>query len=351
MALFPRLLPGRTLPYQMFDLAREAYEAKKATKMEKIYHRAQERAWSGKQVLPMLIEKHGKPDLPPREKEALARIFAIILWGELAAWKISAQLAEALEPLEAKMAATGQSFDEARHFYTMYDYLKEIDYVPERIDFLSEKVLDLTLRTDSLAYKVCGMQLMIETIALTIFQTVRQNEVEPVLSELLRYFEIDEARHVGLGINYLPVMIKQMSRLEVMGLMLFQFRLMMWVMLSLTVLQKDFRTLGVPARKVVELGKAKQFQVLREMWGQLGVDIGEDRPLIGRFFDGLDELLFPEDEAGPLTRLGRAVRVFFARQSDVDEAHRQEAEAQMRSDVVLPGMGEAGAKWRARRGR
>ena len=111
------------LPYDIFDMAQEAYDGKKAATLENVYHRSHERAWDGKTILPMLIEKHGKPSLPAAEKEAVARLFAIILWGELAAWKISLQLADRVVPMEAKMAATSQAFDEARHFYTMHDYL------------------------------------------------------------------------------------------------------------------------------------------------------------------------------------------------------------------------------------
>lgn len=338
------------LPYEMFDLAKQAYEAKKGEKLANIYHRGQERAWSGKEVLPMLIEEHGTPQLPSEQKEALARVFAIILWGELAAWKISAQLADGLEPLEARMAATGQAFDEARHFYTMYDYLSELGYLPEKIDRLSEKVLDYTLRAKTLPQKVCGMQLMIETIALTIFQTVRENRVEPVLAELLRYYEIDEARHVGLGINYMPVMIKGMSKREQVELLLFQARLMFWVVMSLRALKPDLVTLGIDPRQIVELGKAKQYEVFRETWGELGIDVDENRPLLSRIFDPIDELMFPRDPStGTLERLRNAFGALVAKRSSVDPSLQQAAQQQLKEDTVLRGMGAAGSGWRKRR--
>ncbi|MCA9520790.1 MAG: ferritin-like domain-containing protein [Myxococcales bacterium] len=329
-----------SLPYDMFDLAQQAYEARKATLLANVYHKAQERAWSGKEILPLMIAKHGKPSLPKKEREALARIFAIILWGELAAWKISAQLADSLEPLEAKMAATSQAFDEARHFYTMYDYLQSLGYLPERIDRLSERVLDYTLNAKKLSHKICGMQLMIETIALTIFQTVRKSGIEPVLGEVLRYFEIDEARHVALGVNYLPAMIRKMSRLELVEFMYFQFKLMIWVVHSLRALKPDLQTLGIDPRAIVELGKAKQYEVFREMWGDLGVDIKEERSVISRFFDAIDEVYFPRDEStSTLERLRKAANVFVARYSVVDAASQEEAHEQLHSDTVLPGMG------------
>ena len=202
MGFFPWRKQKSLLPYDMFGMAQEEYDDKKAATLENVYHRSHKRAWNGKKILPMLIEKHGKPALPAAEKEAVARLFAIILWGELAAWKISLQLADRVVPMEAKMAATSQAFDEARHFYTMRDYLAALDCPRETLNPKTEKAIRLVLGTDDLAQKMVGMQLMVEPIALTIFQTVRNRRIEPVLSDLLQYYEIDEANHVAFGINY-----------------------------------------------------------------------------------------------------------------------------------------------------
>lgn len=350
------LLFGRgkksTLPYGMFDLSREVVDAKKADLMERVYHRGQERAWSGKEILPMLLERHGTPSLAPRERDALARLFAIILWGELAAWKISAQLADALEPLEAKMAATSQAFDEARHFYTIYDYLVVLGSVPEKIDVTSERVLDLTLRAESLAHKICGMQLMIETLALTIFQCIRRMNLEPVLSDLLRYFEIDEARHIALGVNYLPILIKQMNRREVLELTVFQARLLFWTVASMRHLREDFQILGLDPKEVVELGKAKQTEVFREMWADLGVDVMAERSWISRTFDASNELFFPDDlKSSRWERLQKAYERFVSDENIVDEIERSEMLSQLRKDEVLEGMGDAGKAWQEKRKR
>src|SRR5689334_24066633 len=93
--------------------------AERTRKLERIYHLSQEHAWDGRAVLDGLIAKHGGIQLAPERRASLAKIFSIILWGELAAWIVSADLAERIEDVEAKMAATSQTFDEARHFYVM----------------------------------------------------------------------------------------------------------------------------------------------------------------------------------------------------------------------------------------
>ena len=138
--LFGRLRAGH-LPYDMFDHLRTEGEARRARKMESIYHVGQTRLWNGREVLAELIKKHGKPELGPKERRGLARVFSIIMWGELAAWKISAQLADRLEPLEAKLAASSQVHDEARHFYVMHDYLEALGEPPEKMHYFARRVV------------------------------------------------------------------------------------------------------------------------------------------------------------------------------------------------------------------
>jgi hypothetical protein len=294
MAMFGR---GKThIPYDMFALERDAHEAKRFAKCERIYHKGQELAWDGKEILPMLLEKHGGIHLDPERKEALKRLFAIIMWGELAAWKISAQLADRLVPLEARMAATSQAHDEARHFYTMYDYLTEIGYLPERMDPAPQALLDHVLGTDDVPNKLLGMQLMVETIALAIFQEVRERDFEPVLSELMTYYERDEARHVGLGMQYLPTLLRKMTPLQITRLFLFQAKLVGYALWENKVLEDDFRTLGIDPRKIIERAKAKQAVAMREALSAVGVDVDNEKSPIFATISAVIEFLFPTEE-------------------------------------------------------
>src|ERR1700756_24071 len=114
-------------PYHLMQRDHLADAKAKFDKLERLYHVGHKQAWDGKQVLKELIQKHGGIQMAPEKKRALAEIFSTILWGELAAWSISADLALQLEDTEAKMAATSQVFDEARHFYVMRDYLLALD--------------------------------------------------------------------------------------------------------------------------------------------------------------------------------------------------------------------------------
>ncbi|MBX3208272.1 MAG: ferritin-like domain-containing protein [Labilithrix sp.] len=309
------LLDRETLPYDMFDVAYSDKEARRARRMESIYHVGQDRIWDGRDVLKELIERHGKPQLAARERHALARIFSVIMWGELAAWKISAQLTDAIVPLPGKLAASSQVHDEARHFYVMHDYLEALGERPPPLDRWSRRVLSLTLGTKSLAKKLLGMQLTIETIALTIFQRVRELEVEPVLTDLLPYYERDEARHVGLGIQMLPELIAKMSFAERLDLAAFHLDLYGSAVMSLKSLEPALLSVGVDPRSLLAIGFRKQSDIdamLREEFPSWPEDPPEQRA-----FAGFCELLFPA--AGPHAKVPLGERVRAA----VDVARRK----------------------------
>ena len=318
---------GRRLPYDMFERSFSDAEARRARRLESIYHVGQNRAWNGREVLTELIAKHGAPRLAPKEARALARVFSIIMWGELAAWKISAQLADSLEPLEPKLAAASQVHDEARHFYVMHDYLEALGHHPAKMDYFARRVVELTLKTPSLVKKLIGMQLTIEMIALTIFQCVRELEVEPVLSELLVYYERDEARHVGLGVQLVPSLIADLSIPERVDVALFQLNLLVSALASLKSMEPDLASIGVDTREVLAIGFRKQMDIDKAMRAEFPA-MPEDPP-VQRLFEGVSELLFPNKAAGETlsmpTRIARAAEVVRRVRPSVMEAWQKSA--------------------------
>ena len=243
-----------------------------AQTLENIYHRGQEKIWNGKEVLNALVEKHGGiGELPTKKKHALQNIFAVILEGEAAAWKISLQLADRVEEVEARMAATSQAHDEARHFYVMRDYLALTDYEPRPIPRPVREALQMVVSTKNLSKKLLGMQLMVEPVALTIFQEVRRVSPEPILAELLEYFERDEARHVALGVYHLPTVVKDLSTPQLVSLIVWQMRVFMLELYGLKELQEDFETLGLDPKSLFELAEKKQLDALQDFVAELGL--------------------------------------------------------------------------------
>ena len=304
-----RVLPGRrkpAVPYDMFDLGHAAYEARAARHLENVYHKGQAKIWDGRELLAELVEKHGGVHIAPEKLAPLRRLFAIIFWGELAAWKVAAELALTIEPLEAKLAATAQAHDEARHFYVMHDYLQLIGYQPGELPHHAAYILETILNADSLVHKLLGMQLMVEPIALTLFQLVRANELEPVLCELLKYYERDEARHISLGVNFLPAMLAELSPLEQLDVWRFQLKMINAEIDGAKVLEPDFRALGFSPREVLRLGTGKQLTAVQMLVDQAGIGLPATE-MFCRFAEARMEWDFPADDAGAMERLRRVI--------------------------------------------
>lgn len=169
------------------------------------------------------------------------------------------------------MAATSQAHDEARHFYVMHDYLElALGEVPKTVPYASERLLETVLATDDLACKVLGMQMQVETTALTIFQHLREARICPVLTELLLYFERDEARHVGLGTQCLPIMLRSMNRLDGLKTTVFALEVTYWLIAAHRSMDKPLRELGLEPRRILTLAKSKQMLVFEELWAKTG---------------------------------------------------------------------------------
>ena len=247
-------------------------KSKSAQTLENIYHRGQEKIWDGREVLTDLVEKHGGIGVVEKRKaQALQNIFAVILEGEEAAWKISLQLADKLDNVEARLAATSQAHDESRHFYVMRDYLALTDYKPRQVPRSVSRALGMVVNTSSLSKKLLGMQLMVEPVALTIFQEVRRVSPEPVLTDLLEYFERDEARHVALGVHHLPAVVKDMGPAQIISLISWQLRIFMLELQGLRELREDFEALGLNIEDVFVLAEKKQVNALQDFVEELGL--------------------------------------------------------------------------------
>jgi ribonucleotide reductase beta subunit family protein with ferritin-like domain len=252
-------------PYSLVEDSIADRAQQKLDKLERLYHVGQNNIWDGREVLAQLIEKHGKPRLPDDKKESALKVLSVLLWGELAAWAISADLAERIDDVEAKMAATSQAHDEARHFYVLRDYLRALGEPIPRLGGIGRRLLVSILETPSLVHKLIGMQLMVESNALAIFRALGESRIEPVLADLLPYYEKDEARHVGLGVMYLPRLLSKLSRLETAGVVAFQLRAIGTLMSAGLTMHEHFRRLGINPRSMAEYTIKLQDEVTHEM--------------------------------------------------------------------------------------
>jgi len=191
-----------------------ALAEQKMSRLRRIYANAQRDAWDGPALFREVMARHGGIRLPEEQRRALAHPISMLMWGELGAWIVSAELAEGLEDPDARMAASSQVFDEARHFYVLRDYVAALHVPVPPLDRYFAIAARALLTSRDLDLKLFAMQILAEGTAQAIFQFLASAKLEPVLTELLPYVERDEARHVGLGILHLPARLARRSPRE-----------------------------------------------------------------------------------------------------------------------------------------
>jgi hypothetical protein len=286
-------------PYAYGDPSIVGLAQARTDTVARIYHKGHEQAWDGRQVLDELIAKHGGIHFPPEKKEAFAKVAAVLLWGELAAWSISADLAVKLEDTPAKMAASSQVFDEARHFYVLREYLWRAGISVEKLGGWSRLLLVELLETENLLYKVVGMQLLVESTAVVMFRELAAAKIEPVLTELMYYYERDEARHVGLGVLTLPQVLEGLSDREAFALWWFQTKMQFEMIASGMTVNPAFLALGIDPAEMNLRGFRYHNEILRRMKKSRPNEGTEQKAIKGLFKmsrggqDRFQELFFP----------------------------------------------------------
>ena len=289
-------------PYEYGDPAIVGMAQARTDTVARIYHKGHEQAWDGRTVLDELVAKHGGIHFPEDKKVAFGKVASVLLWGELAAWSISADLAVKLEDTPAKMAASSQVFDEARHFYVLRDYLWRSGIEVQKLGGWSRRLLVELLETDNLLYKVVGMQLLVESTAVVMFRSIAEAKLEPVLTELLYYFERDEARHVGLGVLTLPDVLEGLSDREALALWWFQTKMQLEMIAGGMVINPAFMELGVDVAEMNLQGFKYHNEIIKRM-KRTRPNKGADAAAVKGLFrisragqDRFQELFFPSKE-------------------------------------------------------
>jgi hypothetical protein len=246
----------------------------RTNRLRSIYTKCAQNLWDGPTVFRDAVTRHGGIQLERPERVALAHIISTLMWGELAAWIISAELAERLDDPDARMAASSQVFDEARHFYVLRDYLALLHVPTPPLDPYFAAAVRSLLDSRDLTLKLMAMQILAEGSAQSIFRFLAESGVEPVLCEILPYIERDEARHVGLGILHLP---ERLSRLSPRQCRRVSNRIVgIGDMLGVSQLRAvdHYRTLGLDPRELFRLADG----LLTNLSGKLGTVPGTGEP-------------------------------------------------------------------------
>jgi 1,2-phenylacetyl-CoA epoxidase catalytic subunit len=170
-----------------------------------------------------LIDAFGSPyweKLDAKQRRELNLEFSAwrlsqLLHGESGAMIACSQLVQMVPTTDAKFFMTTQVVDEARHAEVLARYIKEK---------LGNKVYPMTTNLKSLFdqligsskwyIKTIGLQLVAETLAVSLFRMLAESAQDPLLSVICRRILSDESRHMGFSVLSLPEQIEQLSETE-----------------------------------------------------------------------------------------------------------------------------------------
>jgi hypothetical protein len=122
------------------------------------------------------------------------------LHGEQGALLCTAKITETVPWYDAKLYASTQVVDEARHVEVFARYLDEKLGGGYQVNAHLRMLLDDIIEDSRWDMTYLGMQVMVEGLALAAFGFMHQMTEEPLLKQLLRYVMSDEARHVAFGV-------------------------------------------------------------------------------------------------------------------------------------------------------
>jgi hypothetical protein len=209
---------------------RDAYELD-AEKLESLYSKSKRHQWNAEvdvdwsrfepevdvldRTSDFLFRLQCVRELPEAQQTALwrsANLFLLsqVLHGEQAALMTCGQLVNVVPDIDGKFAAAVQVMDEARHVEVFARYLAchgrrfpidpDLKWIIERL--LSERDWEA---------KCVGMQVILESIALSFFRLGEKMGVEPVFQHFIGRVHEDESRHVAYGVLSLQARIPELG--------------------------------------------------------------------------------------------------------------------------------------------
>ena len=146
-----------------------------------------------------VVEKWGDKEWLEFGIDARRWTLSQFLHGEQGALLCTAKITETVPWYDAKLYASTQVVDEARHVEVFARYLDEKMGGGFQVNAHLRMLLDDIINDSRWDMTYLGMQVMVEGLALAAFGFMHQTTEEPLLKKLLRYVMSDEARHVAFG--------------------------------------------------------------------------------------------------------------------------------------------------------
>ena len=183
------------------------------------------------------------------------------LHGEQGALICTAKIVETVPWYDAKLYASTQVMDEARHVEVFARYLDEKLGGGYQVNAHLRMLLDDIINDSRWDMTYLGMQIMVEGLALAAFGFLHQTTQEPLLKQLLRYVMSDEARHVAFGVLSLKEVYDGMTDLEMKDRQEFAFEAAVR-MRDRFMQQEVWERMGVNVRDIVPIVLADPTRVM-----------------------------------------------------------------------------------------
>ncbi len=153
-------------------------------------------------MLAQLCKMMGKDEATQREAcfDETNYVLSQLLHGEQAALQLCGQLTNVCDKMDEKWYAASQVVDEARHIEAFSKFMQRKMGTIHPIGPTLKVLLDILLEAETAQKKTLGMQTLFEGMAVGIMDTLRGECRNPLLTDVIRRVEQDEARHAAFGV-------------------------------------------------------------------------------------------------------------------------------------------------------
>jgi hypothetical protein len=182
----------------------------------------------GALLMPSILTEMGADEATCKEAawDEFAHLTSQLLHGEQAAMQLCGQLTNACPTMDAKFAAGAQVIDEVRHTEVLAKFLQRKMGTLHPIDPTLKVLLDRLLAAPTWKTKTLGMQCLFEGMAVGIFDQVARATTNPLLHDIIRRVQVDEARHAAFGILTMRRLVKASSKEELAEMEDFAFSIL-----------------------------------------------------------------------------------------------------------------------------
>ncbi len=176
-------------------------------------------------LLAQVAKLMGKDEATQRAAafDELAYVLSQLLHGEQAALQLCGQLTNACGKMDEKWYAASQVTDEARHVEALAKFLQRKVGTIYPVAPTLKILLDALLSAETARTKTLGMQCLFEGVAVGILDLLRKETHHPLLADLIRRVEQDEARHAAFGVLVMRRAVREADAEERRGMEDFAF--------------------------------------------------------------------------------------------------------------------------------